>query len=925
MRNIDIIREVTTAAAGNWPFVMAGLSVSVPQSPRQHSPCPACGGKDRFRFDDNGRGSFICNQCGAGDGLDLIRKVHQCDTTEAAKLVADVLGIDYRTAETDQKAASQRREQLAQQRQKQEQEYQQQQAESEAERRAAFGAEYQRLSELATEGESEYLTGKGLDGVIAKCLPDGSMLLPLTNSTGEIVAAQTISKIGSKKHLYGSAKQGAYHAVNAPQQPQAVILAEGYATALSVNLMRPDALTVATIDAGNLSPVAKVMRGKYPQAQIIIAADNDHQQDGKTNTGIAAAESAALAVAGFVTSPPTDHKADWDDYRQQYGLEASTAAFNEGLYQPQGDGMTATLQVIEGGKSQPSDEDPMRKRIEISKSGIYWIDPELDKKTNEIINRTMWLSDFFEVVGEGIDSDIDKSYTVLRWKRQGKVISRLIEGGAIGDRDGWRAMKDGGLKVTTKNNLRAILSDWIQRQSSLAPRLHITPRAGWCHGAYIMPDGEVLGESDTPVMFSGGSAASNAYSSSGTAEGWKERVAGLARGNPFMMLGVGAALAAPMVGIVGADGFGLHLFASSTAGKTTTSDLSSSLYGDPERLRLTWYGTALGIANEAEAHNDGLLPLDEIGQGTRARDVFTSAYTLFNGKGKLQGDKDGGNKALKYWKTVAISTGEISVETFLSSEGIKIKAGQLARLLNIPMARATELHGYKSGKRHADALKEAYSENHGVSGREWIRYLSSNLAEVRSAYENAKARWSSIIPSSYGEQVHRVSDRFAVMEAALIAGKFITGWDEQECRDALQHCFNAWVSEFGTGNKEHQQIIEQTEAFLNAYGLSRFAPFPYSPESLPIKDLAGYRQRGEHDNSPMIFYTFPATFKDEIAKGFTVEQAAEVLKNAGMLTPPTSDRGYKRKSPRIDGRQIRVYVLNFLPDDDGEQAEQDTE
>nr|WP_264757533.1 primase-helicase zinc-binding domain-containing protein [Klebsiella pneumoniae] len=74
MRNIDLIREVTHAAAGRWPSVLAGLSIDVPDSSRRHSPCPACGGKDRFRFDDNGRGSFICNQCGAGDGLDLIKQ-----------------------------------------------------------------------------------------------------------------------------------------------------------------------------------------------------------------------------------------------------------------------------------------------------------------------------------------------------------------------------------------------------------------------------------------------------------------------------------------------------------------------------------------------------------------------------------------------------------------------------------------------------------------------------------------------------------------------------------------------------------------------------------------------------------------------------------------------------------------------------------
>lgn len=86
--------------------------------------------------------------------------------------------------------------------------------------------------------------------------------------------------------------------------------------------MRPDALTVAAIDAGNLLPVAQVLRVSHPDAQIIIAADND-LAEGAKNVGIEHAEKAALAVAGWVSAPPTDKKADWDDYRQQHGLEAA--------------------------------------------------------------------------------------------------------------------------------------------------------------------------------------------------------------------------------------------------------------------------------------------------------------------------------------------------------------------------------------------------------------------------------------------------------------------------------------------------------------------------------------------------------------------------------------------------------------------------
>jgi putative DNA primase/helicase len=40
----------------------------------QHGPCPICGGKDRFRFDDRGSGSYFCSGCGAGDGFDLLFK-----------------------------------------------------------------------------------------------------------------------------------------------------------------------------------------------------------------------------------------------------------------------------------------------------------------------------------------------------------------------------------------------------------------------------------------------------------------------------------------------------------------------------------------------------------------------------------------------------------------------------------------------------------------------------------------------------------------------------------------------------------------------------------------------------------------------------------------------------------------------------------
>lgn len=560
--------------------------------------------------------------------------------------------------------------------------------------------------------------------------------------------------------------------------------------------------------------------------------------------------------------------------------------------------------------------DELKPRVESREDGVFWITPKVDKDSGEIINNESWLCSPLSVVGAG--SDGAERYLVLRWPSpKGRDdITKAIPCADIGERDGWRALKAGGVNVTTKSTARAILADWLQ-QSGTKQEWVISHTTGWHYGAYIMPDGEVIGDPETPLLFNGRSAASSGYSVAGSADSWRSSVANLVSGNPSMMLGIAAALSAPLIGLVGADGFGVHLFAQSSAGKTTTANIASSLWGEPDALRLTWYGTALGIANEAEAHNDGLLPLDEVGQGSSAKDVATSAYTLFNGAGKLQGAKEGGNRELKRWRTVAISTGEMDIETFLSAGGLKVKAGQLVRLLNIPMEKATVFNGLPNGKAHADALKEAYQSNYGAAGREWVKWLALHQEEAKQAVRDAQARWRNLIPSDYGEQVHRVAERFAILEAALVTSTEITGWDVQTCRDAIQHSFNAWVKEFGTGNKEHQQIVEQCEAFLNAYGFSRYLPYPDTDvRDLPIKELAGYRTGNPSSDDVFKFYTFPAAFEQEIAKGFNPSQFAKALATAGMLE--TGDRGrFKKKALRkMGGKQHVFYVLMFSPDDE---------
>ncbi|EPU2537122.1 primase-helicase zinc-binding domain-containing protein [Salmonella enterica subsp. enterica serovar Newport] len=87
------VTQISAAARGKWPVILQMLRIDVPENGR-HGSCPKCGGKDRFRLDDlDGRGTWICSQCGNGDGLDLVKLMTGYGVRKAAQEVAQVLNV----------------------------------------------------------------------------------------------------------------------------------------------------------------------------------------------------------------------------------------------------------------------------------------------------------------------------------------------------------------------------------------------------------------------------------------------------------------------------------------------------------------------------------------------------------------------------------------------------------------------------------------------------------------------------------------------------------------------------------------------------------------------------------------------------------------------------------------------------------------
>ncbi|PXZ02173.1 primase-helicase zinc-binding domain-containing protein [Gilliamella apicola] len=322
------INEITAQAVGKWDYIFQSLGIEVGNG--KHCPCPVCGGKDRFRFDNqNGRGTYICNQCGSGDGLELIKNYCQCDAKEASNKVAECLNLSNQNNKI--------RENLVFRKIDSEQLHN----DNIPDNPVCKKVEY--LLSKATLGQSQYLIKKGLTFDLP-LLDNERIFVPMLNLHNEYAGGQFIEPDGSKHLIKGSNKKSAFILVRSilsrPAEVCAnllahneIIICEGLATGISIAEFRQQSIVISAIDAGNLIHVAKSIRELNPTVKIIIAGDNDIGQS--PNTGLDKAVKAAKEVNGFYSVPDTDYKCDWDDYRQHFGSDNASVHFNKNLIKPE--------------------------------------------------------------------------------------------------------------------------------------------------------------------------------------------------------------------------------------------------------------------------------------------------------------------------------------------------------------------------------------------------------------------------------------------------------------------------------------------------------------------------------------------------------------------------------------------------------------
>lgn len=537
-----------------------------------------------------------------------------------------------------------------------------------------------------------------------------------------------------------------------------------------------------------------------------------------------------------------------------------------------------------------------------------------------------WISGPFEVLAESRPEDNAEWGLLLRWHDRDGVAHewvmprRLLAGDAIEVR---ARLAAGALDLANHRDARQRLIDFLGGVRAKA-RVRTVPRTGWHRPADGSPifvlGAQTIGRTPGEMVRLDLDPPPAIFRAAGNLDGWRVEIAARCIGNSRLIIGVSAAFAAPLLGLLGDEGGGLHLRGASSRGKTTIVDVAASVYGAPTKsgphsFAGGWNTTDSGLEATAAAHNDLLLPMDEISEADPAR-LPGKLYALSNGVGRERAQAGGGNRPHVTWRTLVLSSGEESAAAFVEQLGRRVKAGTEVRMLDLPAEVAgahgvfENLHGAKDGAEFQRQLRGATLRQHGSAGAAFIAHLVGRLrdepdcpaAEIDPRVRRLAA---DLVPSGADGQVMRAARRLALIAVAgeIASAAGITGWPNSTATGAAVTMFRDWLGERGgIGSREDHHLIAALRRFVAENRSARFETVAEAEDTedsvgaqvepplkapAPLAKLAGWRwaEVNSIGERVWVYGLSPEIFDAEIVAplGMAARDARERLHRAGLI------------------------------------------
>jgi hypothetical protein len=515
---------------------------------------------------------------------------------------------------------------------------------------------------------------------------------------------------------------------------------------------------------------------------------------------------------------------------------------------------------------------------------------------------------------------------VLKWiDRDGNEHERAVPAARFHEQSGALAaeLANDGLMIVPQRE--KLLLSYL---GSFAPtrRVRSVPRLGWLADAtgalaYVLPTEVITSGRAEHIKFQPERFAptSTSVRPSGSLSEWQKNVVGPCQGNPLLTFALCVGFTGPLLHPLGLDSGGFHFFGTTSRGKTTALQVAASVFGngaDPahagkDSMIRRWNTTANGAEGLAATHNDNLLALDELGT-CAARDYSALVYMLTGGQGKAAMDAHRNLTAMRAWRVLILSTGEISTRAKISEDRTP-RGGQQVRLLDIRVPDdgvVVDSHE-SSAAEFIDQLKETCSSCYGTAGPAFVRALVKNFPTteyfVRAVHGIFDLVRKKIEVQQATPEQRRAIDRIAAVATAGLMASYceITKLSHEDIVAACVFVRDLWIQEeMSMADAVHGARAVREFVLKNR---ARFADLIENQQTTLLQ-LRVLNQAGYSDSKNKLFLFTGEAFQ-EACGGFDPKTVARELDRRGLLLRGEADRLTKKFAIPGLGERVRLYAV----------------
>jgi len=423
----------------------------------------------------------------------------------------------------------------------------------------------------------------------------------------------------------------------------------------------------------------------------------------------------------------------------------------------------------------------------------------------------------------------------LAWKRGSRWLRRVYSREHISSTRKVVELANDGVPVNTNN--AAILIDYLldfERDNlEQLPTSRIAHRLGWfggegrevflCGNQLIGPNhetnsttSEAVGQLAFHGEDEGDCQIAAGIRQGGSVQGWIDAVSPLQQ-FPRALFGLYAALASPLLNIVGAPNVIVSFDGRTSLGKTTALTVAASCWGYPilngqngDAAIFGWDATRVFVERAAAILTGLPLILDDTKVARDRRDITTTVYQFANGAGRGRGSQRG-LAATRSWRSVLLSSGEEPLTSFTPDGGSR------ARVLGLWGSPFPES---QDAGRITVLLREGLEENYGFAGPALVQHLANNRhlwSSWREWYRESRQQFQQTAGNN--AVAGRMAAGFAVLELTAYLAHQAIGfpWQYQNTIQSLWAEITADTDEADPGLAALRYIIAWCDSRVNDF------------------------------------------------------------------------------------------------------------